>query len=179
MQTCRHCGKENEDGIALCSECGLELGPSPLARAAGQVGANTGHFFRRRPAATLLSILTALYAISVPMNLFLSEKLGERGEHELAQYMRYGAFWNAVIVLFGVFALLAMNRQTRKGLFTGASCIAVSLLVILRTWVGGLISGRAPFPVLEACLTWLPLLYAMIYALREGSRHPATPQPPS
>jgi len=37
MKKCRHCGTGNEDGAAACTECGLELGPSAVARVAANL----------------------------------------------------------------------------------------------------------------------------------------------
>src|SRR5262245_46335174 len=32
MSQCRHCGRDNEDGVTKCAECGLEMGPSQSRR---------------------------------------------------------------------------------------------------------------------------------------------------
>ena len=32
MSQCRHCGRDNEDGVTKCVECGLEMAPSPTWR---------------------------------------------------------------------------------------------------------------------------------------------------
>ena len=51
--------------------------------------------------------------------------------------------------------------------------IAAALFIVMRTWIAGFLHGRNPFPVIEAVLTWLPMLYAIIFALRESKRENA------
>ena len=66
-----------------------------------------------------------------------------------------------------------MRRQSRVHLAGGACAVASALLIVMRVWITGLLHGRNPFPVIEAILTWLPMLYAIIFALRESKRENA------
>jgi hypothetical protein len=51
--------------------------------------------------------------------------------------------------------------------------VAAALFIVMRTWLVALFYGRNPFPVIEAILTWLPMLYVIIYSLRESRRENA------
>jgi hypothetical protein len=64
-------------------------------------------------------------------------------------------------------------RQSRVHFAASACAVAAGLFIVMRTWVAGVFHGQNPFPVLEAVLTWLPMLYAITYALRESKRENA------
>jgi len=70
MKKCRHCGTQNENGASNCSECGLDLGPSPAAQLAAKlpsaIGAiNTKWLWRLCLAVGIPFLLLAVYLLSL------------------------------------------------------------------------------------------------------------------
>ena len=70
MKKCRHCGTQNEDGAISCSECGLDLGPSPAAQLAAKlpsaIGAiNTKWLWRLCLVIGIPILLLAVYLLSL------------------------------------------------------------------------------------------------------------------
>ena len=174
MHACRHCGRENQDDATLCAECGLDLGPSDIERAVSQVRARSGGFFRGRAASILLITLTVIYGLTAPLNLWLAKVASQRGDlHVTPRTMYWAAFWSAMVAILCFAAWRLMRRQSRMFFAASACAVAAALFIVMRTWVSGLLGGQNPFPVLEAVLTWLPMLYAIIYALRESKRENA------
>ncbi|MBU6401595.1 MAG: zinc-ribbon domain-containing protein [Verrucomicrobia bacterium] len=174
MHACRHCGRENQDDAELCAECGLDFGPSAIERAVSQVRAQSGSFFRWRAASIILIILMVIYGLTVPLNLWLATAASQRGDlHVTPRTMYWAAFWSAVVAILCFAAWRLMQRQSRVFIAASAWAVAAALFIVMRTWVAGLLHGQNPFPVLEAVLTWLPMLYAIIYALRESKRENA------
>ena len=171
MHTCRHCGRENQESATLCVECGLDLGPSAIERAVSQVRARSGGFFRWRAASILLIILTVIYGLTSPLNLWLARVASQRGDlHVTPRTLYWGAFWNAMVAILCFVARRLMQRQSRVYFAASACAVAAALFMVMRTWVAGLVHGQNPFPVLDAVFTWLPMLYAIIYALRESKQ---------
>jgi len=113
MHTCRHCGRENQDDATLCSECGLELGPSVIERAVSQVRARSGGFFRWRAASIILIILMVIYGLTSPLNIWLGSVASQRGDAQISRVLYWGAFWNAVVAILCFTARRLMQRQTR------------------------------------------------------------------
>lgn len=141
---------------------------------------STRSFFRWRPVSVILILLTILYAVFTPLNLLLGSVASQRGDQQMARIMYWGAFWNAVVAILCFAGRQMMRRQIQGYFAAGACAVAAALFIVMRTWVNGLLHGRNPFPVLEAILTWLPMLYAIIYALRETKHdHPAQPGTPA
>ena len=89
---CPHCGQENPVDVALCSECGLELGDSPLHRAASQTWERSRRFFRWRPASICLIVLAILYWIVALLSLWTGSVLSHRGQQQMAHLMYWGRF---------------------------------------------------------------------------------------
>jgi hypothetical protein len=172
MQVCRHCGKDNEESATLCVECGLDLGESPLRRATRQVWQRSRFFFRRRPASILLLLLAIFYLAIAAVNIGLGGYFSRRGESEATRQWYVGTSWNIVVAVLCVVARQMIQRQTRIRLLSGALAGVAAFFVVVRTWVGALLVGRNPFPVVEALLIWLPLLYAIVYAY-SASRYEA------
>jgi hypothetical protein len=134
---------------------------------------STRQFFRWKPTVVVLVILTVLYAVFAPLNIFLGSAAAQRGDQQVSHVLHWGAFWNAVVAILCFTAWRLMRRQRRVYLAAGVCVIAAALFIVMRTWIAGLLHGRNPFPVVEAVLIWLPMLYAIIYALRESKRETA------
>ena len=60
MKKCRHCGTENQDEALACSECGLQLAPSPA-----------GRFLAKLPSALRAANMTWLWRISLGVGVLL------------------------------------------------------------------------------------------------------------
>src|SRR5262245_56088024 len=134
---------------------------------------STQNFFRRKPTVVVLIILTVLYGVFAPLNIFLGSVAAQRGDQQVSHVLYWGAFWNAVVAILCFTGWRLMRRQSRVYLAAGACAIAAALFIVMRTWIPGLLHGRNPFPVIEAVLTWLPMLYVIIFALRESRRENA------
>src|SRR2546430_546890 len=113
MHTCRHCGKENAEDAALCTECGLDLGPSPLQRAAYRASAQSGRFFRWRAASIILIVLSVIYGVFTPLNLWLGSVSSHRGDQQISRVLYWGAFWNGVVAILCFAGRRLMSHQTR------------------------------------------------------------------
>ncbi len=118
----------------------------------------------------ILIILAILYGVFTPLNIWLANVTPQRGEQQLSHVLYWGAFWNAIIAILCFLARQLIQRQTRVCLALGACVIAAALFIVMRTWLGSLLQGRNPLPLTEVVLIWLPMLYAIIYALRESKR---------
>ncbi|MDB6110834.1 MAG: hypothetical protein JWR69_2584 [Pedosphaera sp.] len=133
---------------------------------------STQSFFRWRPVSVVLILLSIVYAVSIPLNLWLGNVDSQRGNQQLSHVLYWAAFWNAVVAILCFVSQRMMRRQTRTFFLAGGCALSVAFLIVIRTWVAGLRQGRNPFPVMEAVLIWPPFLYAIFYALRE-SKHEA------
>lgn len=70
MKKCRHCGNENEDGALACSECGLDLAPSPAAQLVARLpsalrATNTKWFWRISLPVGVLLLALVVYLLSL------------------------------------------------------------------------------------------------------------------
>jgi hypothetical protein len=128
---------------------------------------NERQFFKWRPAAIILIVLGAVYGVFSPLNVWLGSVAAERGEQQVSRVLYSGAFWNAVVAVlcFASWRFIASRRHS--AFLLGASCVAVALLIVMRVWIVGLLHGRNPFPLLEAILSWVPMLYVIVYAIGE------------
>ena len=131
------------------------------------------HFFRWKPTVVVLIILTVLYGLFVPLNILLGRAAAQRGDQQVSHVLYWGVFWNAVVAMLCFTGWRLMRRQSRVYLAAGACAIAAALSIVMRTWITGLLHGQNPFPVIEVVLTWLPMLYVIIYALCESKRESA------
>ena len=127
-------------------------------------------FFRWRIVAVILVLLAAIYAVFAPLNVLLARVSAQRGDQQISHALYSGAFWNAVVAVLCFVGWRLMRRQSRVYWAGGACAVAAALLIVMRVWISGLLHGRNPFPVIEAILTWLPMLYVIIFALRESRR---------
>lgn len=179
MQKCRHCGKENGDDVDLCSACGLELGDSRLQRATSQSWKRRKRFFRWQPASMALIVLGVLYGVVAPLMLWLSRDYSHSGDQHLARLCFWSACWYAVIAVLCIVARQSMRCPTRAHLLIGALVATAALLIVTWSWANSLRRGDHPWPALEPLLIWPPLIYAIIFALRErGKDHAAQPGAP-
>jgi hypothetical protein len=144
-----------DDGCAL----------TPSVQPASRV-MSTRHFFFWQPASVVLIILTVLYGAFAPLNVWLGSEAAQRGDQQVSHVLYSGAFWNAVVAVLCFTGRRFMARQSRVFFVAGAFALAAALFIVMRTWIVGLLHGRNPFPVIEAVFTWLPMLYAIIYAVR-------------
>ena len=64
MKKCRHCGRENEDGLTMCVECGLEMSPSPARRFLAKLPSAIGAIDPTWPQRILVG-LCVLFAVLV------------------------------------------------------------------------------------------------------------------
>lgn len=163
MRACRHCGTENAEAGTLCTECGLALGDSPLRQTSSQL---FGRFFCWRPASIILIFLTVLYGAVALLNIWKGQSYAAHGYLELSRFAYWGAFWNLVIAALCLTGRQVMSRQTSVRLLAGAFPIVIALAISMRSWVGGLLTGRNPAPLFDIVVAWLPLLYVIIYAYR-------------
>jgi hypothetical protein len=127
-------------------------------------------FFRWPIVVVILVIIGTLYAVTAPLNIFLAREATQRGHQRLAHTMYSGAFWNALVAVLCFTGWQVMRLKTRGRLRTGAYIIAAALAIVMRVWVSSLRYELNPFPISEAILTWLPMLYAVIFAIRESKR---------
>jgi len=88
----------------------------------------------------------------------------------MAHFMYWAAFWNILVASLCFVGLQLMKRQTSIWILTGAVAIVFALFLVMRTWLSGLSSGRNPFPVVEALLTWVPVTYVIIFGFQEHRR---------
>lgn len=175
MHACRHCARENQDDATICAECGLDLGPSTLERAAAKALEKSGGFFRLRAASLLLIILAVIYGFFSALNIWMVRVASERSDILTnPRPLQWAAFWNAIVAILCFAAWRLMRRQSKVHFAASACAVATALFIVMRTWVVGLLHGQNPFPVLEAVLTWLPMLYATAFALRESKRENPT-----
>ena len=128
---------------------------------------STRQFFRWRAAGVILIILTAIYGVFSPLNIWLGSIAAHRGELQVSRILYSGAFWNALVAVLCFVSWRFMARRAHSSSVVGACCVAIALLIVMRIWIFGLLHGRNPFPVLEVLLTWLPMLYVIVYALSE------------
>jgi hypothetical protein len=171
MHICRHCGRENPEDAALCAECWRDPQSSPTGQSVSPERVRSGGFFRWRVTSIILIVLTIIYGISVPLNFWFAKLATQRGDLQAtSREWFWGAVWNIPVVILCFAAWQLMRRRSRTSLVMGAYAVTAALLIVMRTWLAALISGHNPFPDLEAVFTWLPMLYAIIYAHRESKR---------
>ena len=128
------------------------------------------HFFRWRPVSVVLIILTILYIVAICISIKLGGYYSQRGDQHMARFMHWGVFWNTMVAILCFTGRQMMRRQTRVHLAAGAFAVSLALLIVIRTTVSALLHGREAYPFIEGVLIWLPMLYAIIYALLEGKR---------
>jgi hypothetical protein len=124
-------------------------------------------FLRWQPVAISLIVLTVLYWGFALLNIPLARVMEQRGNTRNAHFLLWGSFWNVIVGGLCLSGRRLMKLASRGGHLAGAFAAAAALLIVMRTWLSGLLTGRNPFPVLEALLVWPWLVYALTYALRE------------
>lgn len=130
----------------------------------------TQRYFRWPIVVVILVVLALIYAMTAPLDVFLAREATQRGDLRMARILYSGAFWNTIVAILCVTAWQFMRRRARVSMVTGAYAVAAALVIVMRTWVIGLFRGQNPFPLIEAVLTWLPMLYVIIFALRESKQ---------
>ena len=89
---------------------------------------------------------------------------GATGRHKKAEIPSLGAFWNVVVGALCLGGRRLIKSGSRLSYGAGALAVGAALLIVMRTWLSGLLTARNPFPVVEALLIWPWLIYAFIYA---------------
>ncbi len=151
-------------------ECGLELGPSKLRQAVSRLSSRGAGFFRWHAVSVVLIVLTVMYGIASPLNIYLAGVSAKRGDQLISHALYVGAFWNGVVAILCICGRQLLKHQTRQYFAGGAATVAMALSIVMRTWMGSLLRGLNPFPVFEVILIWLPLAYVLVYAFR-GLHH--------
>ena len=121
----------------------------------------------------LLIILTVIFGLTAPLNLWVGSVESQHGDTQSARGFYGGAVWNAIVALLCLAAWRLMQCQSRVFFAASGCMVAGALFIVMRTWLVALLRGRNPFPVIEAVLTWLPMLYAIIYAHLASQREGA------
>jgi hypothetical protein len=111
-----------------------------------------------------------VYGIFSPLNVWLGSVAAQRGQQQVSRVLYSGAFWNAVVAVLCFAGWRFMTSRRHSALLLGACCVVVALLIVMRVWIVGLLHGRNPLSLLEAILTWLPMLYVIVYAIGETKR---------
>lgn len=168
MKRCTYCGKEWPDDASVCAVDGRPLQDFvPLLPTGTPLSKS---FLCWKPASVSLIVLALLYWAVALLNFRLVYMLEQRGDTRNVSFLLWGSFWNLVVGGLCLSGRHLMKADSRRGYAAGALVIAAALLIVMRTWLGGLLTGRNPFPILEALLSWPWLVYAIIYALRETQR---------
>jgi hypothetical protein len=131
---------------------------------------STKRFFRWQPVSIILIILTILYIVATCLSIKMAGYYSQRGDQRMARFMYWGVFWNVIVATLCFTGRQMMRHQTRVHLLAGAFAMLLALLIVIRATVSALLHGREAYPVIEGILIWLPMLYAIIYGLREGKR---------
>jgi len=163
MKTCRHCATDNQDGASLCIECGLELSPSPSTRAAAAATALCERIVTWKAASVILIIVALVYWVLALVSVRMALHFSHLGNAAIANFLWWGVFWNTIVALLCFIGRRLMRHQTRLFLLAGNVAVLGALLIIVRNWISGLLSGRNPYPVIEILLAWLPLIYVLLY----------------
>jgi hypothetical protein len=108
-----------------------------------------------------------VYGIFSPLNLWLGAVAAQQGRQQISRVLYSGAFWNGVVAVLCFASWRFMASRRHSAFLIGFCCVAAALLIVMRVWIAGLLHERNPFPLLEAILTWLPMLYVIVYAICE------------
>jgi peptidoglycan/LPS O-acetylase OafA/YrhL len=140
---------------------------------------NTKAIFRWRVVSVSLIVLAILYWAVALLNFWLIHVLEQRGDTRNVRFLLMGSFWNFIVGALCLGGRRLLKSSNSGVLIAGALATGVALLIIQRNWLGGLMTGRSGFPVLEAVLIWPWLAYAVAYAVRQiqagGIAEPSAP----
>jgi hypothetical protein len=174
MRKCTYCGKEYAAGTSLCAVDGQPLqdvvSPPPTGMRVPK------SFFRWKPVSISLIVLAILYWAVALLNLWLVG--AHQGDTRNLRFLLWGSFWNLVVGSLCLGGRGLMKSGSRIGCAAGALAVSAALLVVMRNWLGGLLTGRSPFPSFEALLVWPWLIYAIVYATviqKQVGAEPAAP----
>jgi len=158
MKRCTYCGKEYGAETSICAIDGQPVqevvSSSPVSKS----------FFRWKPLSISLIALAVLYWGVALLNLWLVRMLEQQGDTRKLRFLLWGAFWNVVVGALCLGGRRLIKSGSRLSYGAGALAVGASLLIVMRTWLSGLLTARNPFPVVEALLIWPWLIYAFIYA---------------
>ncbi|HTL54502.1 MAG TPA: hypothetical protein VL361_02435 [Candidatus Limnocylindrales bacterium] len=124
-------------------------------------------FLRWQPVALSLIALTVIYWAFALLNFPVARVMQQRGDTRNAHFLVWGVFWNLVVGGLCLSGWRLMKTASRGGYIAGAFAVGAALLIVMRSWLSALLTGRNPFPFLEALFIWPWLIYALIYAVRE------------
>jgi hypothetical protein len=125
-------------------------------------------FFRWKLVSISLVVLAGVYWGTALLNLWLVRVLEQRGDTGNIKFLLWGSFWDFVIGILCVAGQRLMRLGSRRGYMAAALTVGMALLIVMRNWLGALLTGRVPspvLPVLEALLVWSWLIYAVGYAV--------------
>lgn len=181
MNRCPYCGKEHLDEATQCNSCGTEFSKSPTATSpkANPTLPNKS-FFRRKPGSIALALVATIYIIGAVLNVWLAFVSKEQqGGHQLSRFLIQSAIWDTIIAGLCMYARHMIMQERSTSLLAGAATVLIILAIVMHHWLGGLLTDRNPFPILEASAIWLPLIYTAIYAFKEGRRIQVASTPPA
>ena len=158
MRRCTYCGKGYEAQITVCPLDGQAVQEAVASHAVPK------SFFRWKVVSVSLVVLAVLYWAVALLNLFLVRTLEQQSDTRNVRFLLWGAFWNVVVGSLCFIARRLIKPSNLLSCGVGAFALGTALLIVMRTWLGGLFTGRNPFPVLEALLVWPWLIYAIMYA---------------
>jgi hypothetical protein len=128
---------------------------------------NTKALFQWKVVSVSLIVMAVLYWGAALLNLWLVHVLEQRGDTGDVRYLLMGSFWNVMVGALCLGGRRLLKSASRQALGAGALAAGVALLIIQRNWLGGLMTGRSGFPVLEALLIWPWLAYSVAYAVMQ------------
>ena len=162
MKRCTYCGKESPEDASVCVTDGQPLQDlNTLSTTANQPSKS---FLRWKPVSVSLIGLAVLYCGVAILNVCMVFLGNQRGDTRNARLLLWGSFWNVIISALCLVGRRLMKSRSKTGYAASLLVVGSALLIIMRTWLGGLLTGRNPFPIFEALLIWPWLIYAMAYA---------------
>ncbi len=130
-------------------------------------------FFRWTPVSVSLIVLAALYWGVAVLNFWLVHMLEQQGDTRNVRFLLWGSFWNVAVGALCLGGRRLLKSASRQAYLAGAFAIGAALLIEQRNWLGGLMTGRSGFPVLQALLIWPWMAYAVAYAVTQIQQHGA------
>ena len=111
MTSCPYCGRENDDTLIRCRECGTELRPQTVEKESNsETSEHVRPFFCWRAASIILILQTILYTSGALLSVSMGRKYAQHGNYELARYVYWGTFWDVVIAILCALGRLLMSR---------------------------------------------------------------------
>lgn len=117
-----------------------------------------------------------MFALFAVLNLWLLTKADAAanldpsygGSTHLTRVLERGSIENGMIAVLCVLGWFLMRRRTPSSLFAGGFAVLAGLFLTTHRWLYWEIKGSNPLSWAEPLLIWPFLVYALIYAYREG-----------